>query len=36
MSQQGNQEPNKPNDDVKQSFAWGQLFAGSLIGGLAV
>lgn len=22
--------------DVKQSFAWGQLFAGSLIGGLAV
>lgn len=25
-----------PSDDVKQSFAWGQLFAGSLIGGLAV
>lgn len=23
-------------DDVKRSFAWGQLFAGSLIGGIAV
>jgi hypothetical protein len=36
MTQSDNREPNKPSNDVKQSFAWGQLFAGSLIGGLAV
>lgn len=36
MTESDNQEANKPIDDVKQSFAWGQLFTGSLIGGLAV
>jgi len=32
-----NDATNQPAaDDLKQSFAWGQLFAGSVIGGLAV
>lgn len=34
MTQTNHQRPT--DDDMKQSFAWGQLFAGSLIGGLAV